>query len=441
MTTIELIFALGLFVVFGLVALALFSQFGHAADAAATTRRGALAIANEDSALRNDAANAFAVFVPANDVFNKPNEIDGANHEVDFYARADDGRDVFWAYYYDAAAKTLQRYDYDKDPKGHVSVRGVRDRTTGAVTAAAQYDALPDIAKFDATTLQANQVIEGARNPYAKLIASAVGQQPVGLPVSFNNDSLKSPDLYGGNTVVKINIANAHAERNLDLSAGVMPSGFTVHGRPTFRAFVYRIDSTHRFLGGFGQKTLRWVNARVDISYDNFQTAPAIWCNFNLYGGSGHDDGITPDNGDPGIRDEFKLEGGRRAAQYQPAFYNETTAGILDRCQHLPKTATPPPAGVSNVAQFTPPPVVLDSPPPCFLDGTCWPPGAPVDWNPSPAPKTAPPKWFCDTHALSPLCGAVLPGSAAPAPTPGLTPEPIVTCDPTWTNCYNASNG
>ena len=435
-TTIELVFAFALFLVVGFTLVTLFSRLGRFQNAAATTQQGALAVSNEETALRNDADNAFAVFVPTNDVFNKPNLINGANHEVDFYARAEDGRDVFWAYYYDPAAKTLQRYDYDKDAKGSVLDRGVRDRASGTVVAGQQYEPLPQITKFDATTLEANQVVDTARNPYAGLIASAVGGKPVGLPVSFNNDTLKSPDLYGGNTVVKVDLANEHAERNLDLSAGVMPSGFTIHGHPTFRTFLYRIDSTHRFCFGLCQKTLRWINARVDISYDNFKTPPQIWCNYNVYGGAGHDDGITPDNSDPGIRDEYKTPGGRNPAQYDPHAYNETTTGILDRCQQFPKTATPPPVNHSNIALFTPPPVVLDSPPPCFLQGTCWPPEAPPDWNPSPAPAAPPPKWFCDTHAASPLCGAKPPASGAPQPTPGLTPWPVETCDPTWINCY-----
>jgi prepilin-type N-terminal cleavage/methylation domain-containing protein len=390
-TVVEVLIAIVLFTALGFVSLAVIRAFFGATTAGALTEGGALTLESEADALRNDAATSFAVFVPANDVMGNANGSGGtAPHEVDFYTKSDAGSPAFWAYYYDASAQTLQRFDYDLTGR-----RGEADRATGAIDTTGRYPLLTGVTSFQAQTLEASDLV-GPNSDYAPALAPLFnGATPKPLPVGFDDGGPPRTDLYGGNTTVQIRIATLHGSRTLHLAGGALPSGFTVHAYPQIRAIVYRVDQTHRFWFGLAGKSHVFVNARLDISYDNWQTQPpANWCDFNLYGYPG---GLT----------------GGAAEDYHPEWFTESTAGIVYDVTHgltpgaVCPTA-PPPNAAAAAADATPisvPPEVDDTPPPCFAAGRCWPPEAPPDWSPSPAPSFSPPPAWCAAHAQSLLCG------------------------------------
>ncbi|MBD5634333.1 MAG: prepilin-type N-terminal cleavage/methylation domain-containing protein [Candidatus Eremiobacteraeota bacterium] len=403
-TLIEVLIAIALFVGLGFATLEIFHGLLGAAAASATSEGGALTLEQQADELRSDAATAFAVFVPVRDVLRKPNA-PGTPHEVDFYTKTDTGATTYWAYYYDAAARTLQRFDYDT-----TGARGIADRATGAIDTAGRYPVLPGVTSFDVRTLEANELL-GANNVYASAMAPLfTASTPKPLPVGFDDGGPPRTDLYGGNTTVQVRIGTTHATRTIHLTTAALPSGFTVHAYPQIRAVVYRVDQTHRFWFGLAGKSHVFVNARLDISYDNWQTQPPQnWCDFNLYGYPG---GLT----------------GGPAENYHPEWFTESTAGIVYDVTHgkTPGTVCPtaPPLdaspGVSTA--FTPPPDINDTPPPCFYRGQCWPTDAPPDWSPSPAPALTPPPAWCANHAESTLCGGTGPVQPPPAQSPAPLP-------------------
>jgi type II secretory pathway pseudopilin PulG len=406
-TVIEALIAIVLFVAIGLITLSLMHSLLAASAASATSSRGALTLEQQIDDMRSDAATAFAVFIPTIDVMGRPNNANGVTpHEVDFYTKTDTGAQAFWAYYFDPVAQTLQRFDYDA--AGH---RGAADRTTGLIDVGASYPILPGVSTFNVATLEANDLI-GTNNVYGAAVAPLfAGASPKPLPVGFDDGGPPRTDLYGGNTTVQITLATTNASRTIHLTTAALPSGFTVHAYPQIRAIVYRVDQTHRFWFGLAGKSHVFINARLDISYDNWKTQPPrAWCDFNLYG---YPAGLT----------------GGTAENYHPEWFTESTAGIVYDVTHgntLGTTCslTPPPAGAGPSTAYTPPPNITDTPPPCFMAGLCWPPDAPPDWSPSPAPSSSPPPDWCASHEESTLCGGAGPtpiplASGSPTPTLG----------------------
>ena len=393
-TTLEALVALALCFAIALATFGVLRGLLDASSATASSTATGASIERLTDDLRSDAASAFAVFVPARDVMQRANDA-GSAHEVDFYAETGSGAPTFWAYYYDAAAHTLQRFDYDASGR-----RGEADRTNGAIDTAARYPVLHDVTSFTARTLEASDLV-GPANLYGNAIAPAfAGSAPQSLPVGFiGGGGSARADLYGGNTTVQVAIATTHASRTIHLSTEALPSGFTVRADPQFRAIVYRIDQTHRFWFGLAGKSHVFVNARLDVSYDDWKTAPLRWCDYNLYGYPG---GLT----------------GGAAENYHPEWFTESAAGIVYAVTHgaTPGATCPaaPPArsGAATAAPYVPPPDVRESAPPCFSAGSCWPANAPPDWSPSPAPASTPPVSWCDTHAASRLCGGPGPPAA-----------------------------
>lgn len=268
---------------------------------------GARSLDQQVEALRDDAATAFAAFVPARDVMRARND-DG--HEIDFYTKTDAGASAYWAYYYDAATMTLRRYDYDR-----AGTIGEANRTTGAIDPAAQYPALAHVVSFAARTLEASD-LAGPQNAYGAAVAPAfAGAPPRAFPIGFDDGGASRDDLYGGNTTVQIRIATERGARTLHLATAALPSGFTIRARPEFRAIVYRVDQTHRFLFGLAGKSHVFVKARLDVSYDGWRSPPIVWCDFDVYGYPG---GLT----------------GGAAENYHPEWFTESTAGIVYAVTH-----------------------------------------------------------------------------------------------------------
>jgi Tfp pilus assembly protein PilV len=309
-TLVETAVATVLAATFGFALLGVARELVSLSATAATARDGALTLETQADEMRSAATTAFAVFVPQRDVMRATNERDGTTHEVDFFARTNSGASVRSAYYFDATAHTLRRYDYDGAGKA-----GVADRATGAIDAGATYPALSGVTRFDARTLQASDLV-GPRNAYAAAIAPPfAGATPRALPVGFVDGTVTRPDLYGGNTTVDVRIETAHDARTLHLATTSMPSGFTVHAPAQIRAVVYRVDQTHRFWGGLAGKSHVFVKARLDVSYDGWKTPARTWCDFDLYGFPG---GLT----------------GGTAEDYHPEWFTETTAGIVYDVTH-----------------------------------------------------------------------------------------------------------
>jgi hypothetical protein len=361
--------------ILGLAAAGVIGGIARAARDGYASQRGSNGVDRELEVLRDEAATAFAVFVPG-----------GAASEVDFYAKTDAGRDVFWRYAFDVASHTLRRTDYD--PGGPA---GVRDPVTGAIDARATYPPLPNVAAFSARVLQVSE-LGSPRNRYGPLSGALAGSRAPALPVSFDNGPLPLPDLYGGNAIVQLELRGTGVARTLHLLSGALPTGFTFHALPVAHGIVYRVDQTHRFWFGLAQVSHSWIDGHVDVSYDRWRTRRA-WCDFNIYGGA---HGVDPRG---------------PQANYDPDDYNESFAGLLARTQADPVCgAGPPGPGDPNrTVPFTPPPEIIDSPPPCFTapppgQPPCWPPSAPPDWTPSPLPSSVPPLPWCETHPASGAC-------------------------------------
>ena len=386
-SVVELLVALALFVAVGFALLGVSGTLLRATARSATAAGGSVELEQLLDGLRSDASTSFAVFVPDRDIFGKSN---APSHEVDFYGKDDAGNPVFWAYYYDPNAQTVRRFDYDS--AGNV---GQADRNSGAIRTSAQYPVFPGVTSFSAQTLEAGDLV-GSKNVYASAIAPLFGRaSPQAFPVGFDDGAGTRTDLYGGNTTVELRIATSHGSRLLHLSTAALPSGFSIHAAPEIRAIVYRHDTTDRSWLGLAQRSHVYINAQLLVSYTHFsEPHPLVWCDYNVFG---NPDGLQAPLGSD--------------ADYQPTWFSETTAGIVYHVVHGKTNGarcsrTPPgPAGADTSGFFSPPPDSQDTPPPCFVVGQCWPPDAPPDFSPSPAPLVSPPAWWCATRPTSALCG------------------------------------
>jgi hypothetical protein len=414
----EILVALSLIVVISFATLTIVRIFVHAISLRSLGEGSSVTVEQQLQQMRGDAETAFAAFVPKTDVFhdyNAPTPTIGtviSGHEVDFYSRTDAGLEVWWAYYYDAKEQTLRRYDYDG--RGNV---GVADRNTGSINSAQHYSALSGVRAFSAQVLEANQ-LTGSSNDLGALLVRVGAGTPKSDPVGFvPRSGVARPDLYGGNTCVVIRLVTDHGLRTLHLVSSAMPSGFIIHQVPSIRAVTYRIDIVHRFWFGFAQITHSQIFNQLLYSYDPTSSPNQwkVWCDWELYGS--------------------KIAGlrvGDPNANYDPTKFSESAVGIYDAvaesgphgngttglneqpgCHH----PIPGPNAVSTPTIQQLEPDTVDTPPPCFIRGRCWPTNSPPDFTPpSPWPLSKPPPYWCSTHQQSPLCGGA-----------GGTPVPIYT--------------
>lgn len=337
--------ALAIFIAVAFTMLGVLRALSRATQTVATATSGSLTLEAQIDAFRSEAATAFAVFVPDRDVFSGGNA-DG--HEVDFYAKSDDGKPVFFAYVYDATAKTLTRYDYDT-----VGRRGISDRTTGAIDANGHYPALHGVTAFGAQKLFANQLVDRTTNPYGSVVAPLfAGPTPRPLPVGYDDGAGARADLYGGNMTVQIEIATERGSRTVHLATAALPSGFTVRAAPNFRVVIYRRDTTSKSFP-FRSVSRIYIGAQLLVSYDDFKTKPIVWCDYYIFG---YPEGLRA-----------PVRGG--VDSYHPDWFIESTAGVLYAVEQgntpgaaCPK-APPPPLG-HNVARYSPPPAIVDTPSP-----------------------------------------------------------------------------
>jgi len=282
----EMLLAIGLFVGLGIAALSVVVMLNHVLRAQGNVTSSIATLDQEADRMRSDAASAYAVYVPFTDVFGKPNALQGQpGHEVAFLTRDSQNRDLSWAYEYDAAKQTLQRYDFND--QGSV---GVRNALTGVIDPRASYSPITHVSNFSARTFEVADLVKAA-NPYASVLQTVVTQstsplvaEPVGI---LRNGDQPSPDLYGGNTIVQVNITTDTRSRTIHLATSAFPSGFTVHQKATFRVYVYSEKYTTAS-GLFDTFHISWQNvyAQLVYSFHPETDAPSAWkrwCDFNLY--------------------------------------------------------------------------------------------------------------------------------------------------------------
>lgn len=153
--------------------------------------------------LTTEEDDAWAIYVPPNDVFGKSN---GDGHEVDFFARDGKQQPYFWAYTFDSSAQTLTRYRF-ASPNGTPT----KDVTYSGITA------------FSAQTYPVTALKDSRTPIYSALYASAALQSGI---VHFYPGM---PWIAGGNNITDVHIeASGGFRRDLELVTTTAPSGFTV---------------------------------------------------------------------------------------------------------------------------------------------------------------------------------------------------------------------
>jgi type II secretory pathway pseudopilin PulG len=201
MTLVELMLAAAIFAVVTFILVGLIYEYNLGTKRLSASQHARAEVAHLLDQWESDQSSADAVFIPDSDVLGADNTT--LPHEVDFYTKDASSRPYYWAYLYDAAAQTLQRYDYPNPG------------------AAASKDGNPftAITKF-APSLHAISEVTNASSPiYMPIFASA---QNYDVPLGAGNK------VVGGTHIVHIVLATANETVPVELEAGGAPSGFTV---------------------------------------------------------------------------------------------------------------------------------------------------------------------------------------------------------------------
>ena len=153
----------------------------------------------------HDAETAMAIFVPSSDVNGQSTQ----GHEVDFFTRDGMHNPTFWAYYYDASAKTVQRYTYT-------------DPTNRSGTKTAKGSPVAGITTFSATMLSASQL------PALSAPGSILQVLAAKPPIDYTQEVGYGPEILAGNRVARIQLATANNSQTVDLTTTALPSHSTV---------------------------------------------------------------------------------------------------------------------------------------------------------------------------------------------------------------------
>ena len=152
---------------------------------------------------RAEEDSAWAIFTPDTDVNGVAN---GDGHEVDFFTRDAKYQSYFWAYNYDAQAKTLMRYQYAA-PGGTPVV----DTTYGGITT------------FYVHTYPVTALQDRSSKVYSPLYDGATL-----LPGAVRFYGAAYPQIAGGNQITYLRVESPTMVREMQLSTQTAPSGFTV---------------------------------------------------------------------------------------------------------------------------------------------------------------------------------------------------------------------
>jgi type II secretory pathway pseudopilin PulG len=181
---------------------AAFALFARVARAQARAQHAAMARAQAgrlEDRLRDDAANAWAIFVPKRDALGNANA-DG--HELDFYAQDAERNAYLWGYDYDPGSESVTRYAYP------------------AAGAAQPGEAFPGITAFAARAVGVNAPGDPASPAYDPLFA---GDGAVPVVYSFGPDGPS-----GGNGFVSTRFAAGTTVVSETLSPATAPTHFTI---------------------------------------------------------------------------------------------------------------------------------------------------------------------------------------------------------------------
>lgn len=201
MTLIEILVAAAIFAVVAFILVGLVYEYNVGGKRLSAAQRSRTDIAHLLDQWEADQSSAEAVFIPDADVLGADNRT--TPHEVAFYSKDASNRPYFWAYYYDGAQQTLQRYDY-ANPGSPASKDG---------------NAFEAITRF-APSLHALSEISNSSSPIYMPIFSGARDYDVKLGMGAS--------VVGGTHIVHVDIATAKESVPVELEAGGAPSGFTV---------------------------------------------------------------------------------------------------------------------------------------------------------------------------------------------------------------------
>jgi prepilin-type N-terminal cleavage/methylation domain-containing protein len=137
------------------------------------------------SRMTEEARSSTAVFVPATDVLGQPNSGQTGGHEVDFFRKTSDGSASYVAYFFDASAGTVTRYEYVPSQSGaQVINKDLLAERIGALQA-------------------------------VRTTPSSIGSIVGGTNVKPVNIYYGTPELIGGNGIVTVSI-DAGTTQGLD---------------------------------------------------------------------------------------------------------------------------------------------------------------------------------------------------------------------------------
>ena len=200
-TLLEVLVAAAVFAVVSFALFGLLHEYTLTGRTLATNQHTRSDIAHLLDRLESDAGSSDSVFLPDKDVFGADNS--AVPHEIDFHAKDAANRPYFWAYYYDATAKTLQRYDY-----ANIGSTAKKDGGTYG-----------NITRFS-PSLHAISEISDASSPIYFPVLTSAKDHDVALGANAN--------VVGGTHIIHIDMATSNESIPVDLQAGGAPSGFTV---------------------------------------------------------------------------------------------------------------------------------------------------------------------------------------------------------------------
>jgi type II secretory pathway pseudopilin PulG len=193
-TLIEVLVAAGLWIMLGGTLLFVTQGMLGAARTAFAQQHAYVTLTQLIETLDAESSSALAIFVPPADVLGTNN---GDGHELDFYSRDASRYGHFWAYRWDRATSTLQRYTYSTPG----SAATPSDPPLGGVTS------------FTVTRKLASSLRSAFANGYVTR----------DVAVNFNY-----PNVSGGNAIVAVTFADQRDSFTLELLPGTMTSGFAV---------------------------------------------------------------------------------------------------------------------------------------------------------------------------------------------------------------------
>ena len=203
-TLLEVMVALGAMTAVGFFLLTATTGVLHWSAMLAGRERAEATIAALSDRLEAEEDSAWAIFTPPTDVLGASNA-DG--HEVDFFTRDAQSRAYFWAYRYDAAARSLQRYLY----------------ASPGATPIADGPPLSDITNFFAQTYP----VTALQDPSGPIYSALYNGAPL-VPATVRFGFADRPWIAGGNQITFVRIETMQSVRTLDLTTQTAPSGFTV---------------------------------------------------------------------------------------------------------------------------------------------------------------------------------------------------------------------